>query len=291
MNSAVHTKNTMENTLARFENDTEAKWYVAQQGRLRGPISGKEIAYWITANGVSVGNYIWTSGQANWQRIYEIPDFAALLPSEPSAKLKAEASRLVMGASGEVKARLSTGSTGGGAGGTNRTWYVYTNSAQYGPFEPTEVEMMIDAGRVTNNSYLWKKGMPNWVGAATVTGFKIPLPEKSTATSAPESSVKEQRNAPRKPFEVKILMTDGKEVGWALCRDVSIGGMQVLMDHSPGQVGTVLKLNVSASDSIPAFTCEGTIVRILEDGRGFSFRFNNLPNDACQAIEQYVSMA
>ena len=75
MSSAVHTENTMENTLARFENETEAKWYVAQQGKLMGPISGKEIAHWITAKGVSIGNFIWCEGMSSWQRIFEVDAF------------------------------------------------------------------------------------------------------------------------------------------------------------------------------------------------------------------------
>ena len=90
------------------------------------------------------------------------------------------------------------------------------------------------------------------------------------------------------PFETKILLTDGKEVGWALCRDISVGGMQVLMDHSPGPAGTPLKLNVNPQANVPGFSCEGVVVRILEDGRGFSFRFTSLSNEAKSAIEKYI---
>ena len=107
--------------------------------------------------------------------------------------------------------------------------------------------------------------------------------------SSEEAEATEKREAPRKPFEARILLTDGQEVGWALCRDISVGGMQMLMDHSPGDIGTSLKLNVSESVDIPSFTCQGQIVRVLEDGRGISFRFTSLPTEAKTAIEEYIS--
>ncbi len=280
MSCSVHTENTMENTLASFENDIEAKWYISQAGRLLGPISGKEVAHWITAKGLSVGNFIWNCHEKGWKRVYEIPEFQPLLPPEPSKEIQAEAAKRAAEAAKDESTIEAPVATPAG-----RVWYVFTNKAQYGPFAKTEVELMIESGRVDSNSYLWKKGMLNWEAAGTVREFTVPAGTDS------KSDNNEQREAPRKPYEAKILMTDGQEVGWAICRDVSIGGMQVLMDHSPGQVGTVLKLNVSESDNVPAFTCEGTIVRVLEDGRGFSFRFDNLPDDARQAIEQYVSMS
>ena len=64
--------------------------------------------------------------------------------------------------------------------------------------------------------------------------------------------------------------------------------MQVLMDHSPGPAGTALKLNVNPQPNMPGFACEGVVVRILEDGRGFSFRFTSLSGDAKSAIEKYI---
>ncbi|MGZ3686350.1 MAG: PilZ domain-containing protein, partial [Bdellovibrionota bacterium] len=60
------------------------------------------------------------------------------------------------------------------------------------------------------------------------------------------------------------------------------------MDHSPGPAGTPLKLNVNPQSNLPGFACEGVLVRILEDGRGFSFRFTSLSPEAKNAIEKYI---
>jgi hypothetical protein len=77
-----------------------------------------------------------------------------------------------------------------------------------------------------------------------------------------------------------------------VCRDISIGGMQVLTENIPGAAGTRLRMNISPSSQesgrkIEPFVAEGIVVRILEDGRGFSFRFEKLPEPAKQAIEAY----
>jgi hypothetical protein len=78
--------------------------------------------------------------------------------------------------------------------------------------------------------------------------------------------------------------------------------MQVLTDRLPGKVGAKIRLNVSSiSDEkasktqkarkIDSFVAEGVIVRILEDKRGFSFRFDKLSSAAKRSIEQYINSA
>ena len=50
-----------------------------------------------------------------------------------------------------------------------------------------------------------------------------------------------------------------------------------------------IRINVHPTDpSLPSFVTEGEIVRVLEDGRGFSFRFNRLTDDARKAIQTYI---
>ncbi len=75
-----------------------------------------------------------------------------------------------------------------------------------------------------------------------------------------------------------------------VCRDISVGGMQILCDRVPGEAGTHVKLNVSPTGpgAPEPFTAEGVIVRVLEDGHGFSFRFDNLDDAARKAIERYI---
>jgi hypothetical protein len=69
--------------------------------------------------------------------------------------------------------------------------------------------------------------------------------------------------------------------------------MQVLTDQIPGDVGTNLKLNITPAGAArtPAFVAQGVIVRILEDRRGFSFRFDPLSPETQKAITSYIHSA
>lgn len=275
----------MENTLLVFEGHTEKKWFVVVDERLLGPVSGKEIALWVNGGEVSLASYLWQEGFSDWQRIYDVKDFEPLLPSAPSPTLMAQArSKMASLSEGPTKMPPPPGTE-------QRIWFAYINNSQYGPFSESEIRLMAEAGRVNDQTYLWKKGMADWQLATAIQEIQLPPPgpaRQAAAGKGPSGRV-DKRKTPRRPFEARILLTDGQEVGWAICRDVSVGGMQVLMDHVPGEVGTLLKLNINASGQIPAFACEGEIVRVLEDGRGFSFRFIALPDPAKKAIQSYIS--
>jgi len=111
-----------------------------------------------------------------------------------------------------------------------------------------------------------------------------------------KESREDQRRAPRRPLVARILLVDDQEedVNIAICRDISIGGMQVLTGRVPGPIGAKIKMNVSPpkdgkGSRFRPFVAEGVIVRILEDGRGFSFRFDRLRTEAKRAIEEYIS--
>ena len=67
--------------------------------------------------------------------------------------------------------------------------------------------------------------------------------------------------------------------------------MQVLTEHVPGGVGTAIRMNVTPpqDSGIHPFVAQGVVVRVLEDQRGFSFRFIEISDDAKKAIESYIA--
>jgi hypothetical protein len=267
----------MENTLNLLLQDTALKWYTVLNARPVGPLSAKEIVQRIQANELNFASHVWKEGFTGWTRIYDVIDFKPLLPSEPSPSLIGEIQK---------STQVSPPPLAPVQKQELRTWYVYLDESNYGPISDSEVVTLIQAGRITPATYMWQKGFADWQVAKDIHNWS-----KALEGGASPAAVKalDKRAAPRKPFETKILLTDGKEVGWAICRDISVGGMQVLMDHAPGPAGTDLKLNVNAQGNVPGFACEGTIVRILEDGRGFSFRFKTLSPEARAAIEKYIT--
>jgi hypothetical protein len=268
----IHTEK-MENTLALLLNDKSLRWYTVIDGKPQGPLSASEIVGKIRASELTVGSHIWKSGFSNWTRIYDVIDFKCLLPSEPPAALISEIQKATQEAPPPLSPKQKD---------ELRTWFVQLdgNKQYVGPVSDAEVMGHIQAGRITAKTFMWKKGMKDWLTADSIPQWAGDVPK--------ETKNKDKRSAPRKPFEAKILLTDGKEVGEAVCRDISIGGMQLLTPHVPGTVGTKLRLNVTPSSG-NGFTCDGEIIRVLEDGLGFSFRFEHLPADAKKAIEQHTT--
>jgi hypothetical protein len=262
----------MENTLNLLMQDTALKWYTSVGDRPVGPLSAKEIVQRLKAHELNFASHVWKEGFNGWTRIYDVIDFKPLLPSEPSSQLLDEIRSSSQAAPPPLAPQQKE---------ELRVWYVYLDEASYGPVSDREVTALIESGRINASTYMWTKGFTDWQQGKDVDYWRKRF-GKVAAKPA------DKRSAPRKPFEAKILLTDGKEVGWAICRDISVGGMQVLMDHSPGPSGTALKLNVNAQGTVPGFACEGVVVRILEDGRGFSFRFTTLSGEAKAAIEKYI---
>jgi hypothetical protein len=124
--------------------------------------------------------------------------------------------------------------------------------------------------------------MKDWSPVGQIPEFKGMAPTLGAKKSS------EKRRTVRQPLVAKVLVSDDDSIALGVCRDVSIGGMQVLTDRIPGKVGSKIRLNVSPTEpsKLSAFVARGVIVRILEDGRGFSFRFDQLDDAARRALEK-----
>ena len=333
----------MENRERVFFADDRAQWYLAGGGSHLGPLTAADVYEKITAREITWAHYLWRRGEKQWARVCDILTFQVALPQKPeqgTPTLPAEkaASRSSSGAESR-KGRL-----GADAGLTplpeERMWFLFYNQSQYGPFSKDEVNRLILVGRIHGRVHAWKNGRATWERLERIGDFRevlanaADLPEVQTlgktasrATAAAKRSTrakgaassdhgsvqdepsvrlnKDKRRAMRAPLVAKIVMADEKGVSVGVCRDISIGGMQVLTDRIPGDPGNRIRLNVSAlgekggtSDGeaeddhgrrkIESFVAEGVIVRILEDNRGFSFRFDKLSAAAKRSIERYI---
>ncbi len=333
----------MENTGGVFfEGEQGARWYVAQGDRWLGPLTAAEVHEKIQSQELSWAHYVWTEGQADWQRLCDVPMFQAAVPGKPqtsiAARLKAEAEAAARApevrkaqlgrapappSGSDLRAELPEGNLE-----DDREWFLYYNDTQFGPFSADEISRFLRIGKIHGRVYGWRDGMGNWEKLEKLVAFGEAVEESRRARAqaapqrpgapagpqlpvapapeitgfverraAPRGRPSELRAAPRMPLVARILMAGDEEakVVVAMCRDVSVGGMQVLTDHLPGGIGARIRLNVSpASDSseprIRPFVAQGVIVRILEDGRGFSFRFDRLRGDARRSIEDYVGV-
>lgn len=278
----------MENSQKMFvSQDNTPKWYLAMGNSQVGPLTANDIAEKIQKGEITWAHYIWKKGLANWQRICDTAAFKEWVPTQPKRPT-----------SKQVQSQASQKST---PTSHQKIWFLTQDNTQYGPFSAPEIEQFLKAHKIHPKIFAWRNGMANWTRLSEIPDFQqsFPKPEIKRATPRPkpdpviEMEPDEQRETPRRPLVAKILVADDRNVIVGVCRDISIGGMQVLTDPIPGKVGTLLKMNISPSTApsgkpIEAFVAEGVIVRILEDGRGFSFRFEKLTEPSKKAIEAYI---
>lgn len=292
----------MENTgKILFGQDTTPRWFVSIGEQSVGPMTSAEVYDKVRTGEISWVHFVWSEGQAQWTRLCDTPAFQVAVPKAPTAKPTAPSSA--------KKAPPPPTQD-------SRPWFLFYNDSQFGPFSSAEVDRYLRVGKLHGRVHAWKDGMDGWVRLETISEFReavaeaaqvrssTPPPEKGTAAReydlAPAQATphSDKRGAPRFPLVARLLVANQASVSVAICRDISVGGMQVLTDRIPGPVGTHIKLNVSPAPVAPKgkkpkatiepFVAEGDVVRILEDGRGYSFRFKKLSEKSRKAVEKYI---
>jgi hypothetical protein len=281
----------MENSGKFFFEDDGPHWFVANGDNWIGPLAASDIHSQIQTGILSWAHFVWKSGQKNWTRICDTPAFQTAVPQAPKKAVFDEIKHASETTEPSLKTQRPTRGVAPPPMEEQKPWFLYYSDTQYGPFSTGEVTQFLASGKINPRVHVWKDGMKGWEKLESVAEFRSAAGEsKKAAPKAPAKS-NEQRSAPRAPLVAKIVLAAGQAVSVAVCRDISVGGMQVLTDRIPGGVGTRVKLNVSSSEGtgIEPFVAEGVIVRVLEDKRGFSFRFEKLPDKASKAIQAYIS--
>lgn len=287
---------TGENTgKFRHEGNRDPKWYVALEDRWIGPMAAAEVVEKIQRQEITWVHYVWKNGQTDWKRICDLKEFQIFQPHQPPKSMKIEvksaAAPTIRKASGgrgaaSVPSRIAPKMPPKIPG--EKTWYLHYNDSQFGPFSTDEVSRYLRIGKLHGGVFCWKEGLKDWSRLKDLPEFEAAVEESARAPKKKE----DQRKGPRRPMVARILLANQDSVIVGVCRDISIGGMQVLTDRIPGQSGSRIKMNVSpGKDGIKPFVAEGVIVRILEDGLGFSFRFEKLSDDAKRSIAQYIAIS
>ncbi|MCM2279410.1 MAG: GYF domain-containing protein [Oligoflexia bacterium] len=293
-----------------FKND-RAEWFLAEGDQWIGPLTAHDVYKKVLDREITLAHFVWRAGQEGWERICDVKTFQVAVPKLPSRDIQREVKQVVKEAAkpavkpaavraGKAPPPFSQERAGGEEADEARIWFLYYNDSQFGPFSAGEVNRYLAIGKINERVFAWRDGMSGWERIEKIKEFRLP-PVISQAESLGGGRIRieregtrrtENRKAPRRPLVAKILATNERALVAGVCRDISVGGLQVLTDRVPGPVGGRIKLNVSSvgegGNAIDPFVAEGVIVRILEDGRGFSFRFERLGDGARKAIEKYI---
>ncbi len=273
----------MENR-SPFEGQTQAEWFIAVGEKSIGPMTASEIYDRVIAGELTWISYVWKEGMGEWARLADVPTFKAAVPPPPAMKPKAQPP-----APPAAAKKIQV-----------KEWFLYYNDSQFGPYTEDEIEGMAGIGKITGETFAWKDGLADWEKIGSLSHFSslfkpgvvtAPMAGIHSAAAASEKG-SEKRAYSRKPVLAKVILAEGDKIIVGMARDISIGGMQVLSDFVPSKAGSKLKLNVSpAEPNNPLFTpfvAEGIVVRLHEDRRGFSFRFDELSAAARQIIERII---
>lgn len=252
------------------------KWYYVLAGERQGPVEFEEVNELYTTGTLNEDDYVWYKGLENWIKIKDADGFGSFSSTVDEVVVVPEPIH--------EKVDLSNFDQ------TSKCFYIKTGAdrgqqeTEYGPFSIELLKNLYDEKRINAKTFVFTKGMSNWMVLGKVDGYEQVFEELP-----PTIKEEDKRDFKRKPFIARMFIQNNQNIFEGICRDVSIGGMQVLVDNFPGKIGEKISINVHPENTEHHFVASGQIVRILEGGQGFSFRFSQLAADATEAINSYIS--
>jgi hypothetical protein len=260
-----------------------SQWYYVYEGERKGPVEANIVQDLYASGKLNDHDYVWRKGFENWMKISDTNEFNKSTPelsSVPSPPAAEEIPQKITPEPASFEGKdpnhkiffIKTGADRGGSG------------AEYGPFSLNVLKKLHSENRINSKTFIFFKGIDNWIPLGEVQGYQ------NAFNSVPDKiEEKDKRAFKRKPLIARMFIENNNQLFEGICRDVSIGGMQVLVDNFPAKAGERISINVHPENTDHHFAAGGEIVRLLEGGLGFSFRFINLSDEAIKAINSYIS--
>jgi hypothetical protein len=251
-------------------------WYYVVAGERKGPVEVSIIQNLISEGKLGEDDYVWRKGFENWIKLKDIEEFQNSfeeeLPSALPSFERVSSNNLLELAGGAASIFLKIGMDRG------------VKDTEYGPYTLDVVKKLFVEKRINARTLIFVRGMDNWQILADFADFSeifsdVPPPIKD----------EDRRINIRKPFVARMYIQKNADLSVGICRDISIGGMQVLVDNFKGSIGETISINVHPENTDHHFVAAGTIVRILEGGQGFSFRFEELSEKSKLAVQKYLA--
>jgi hypothetical protein len=265
-------------------------WYYVQGSERIGPVEESELESLVRAGTLDEESYVWKRGFDNWARLKGVSELAYILqPAQPAPTPMRTPQFDAMpeaieeeGMSGGIDWRdydpdlrniaIKVGLDRGG------------QETEYGPFSIDQLKLAFEQRRINEKTYVFAPGMESWQLIGETDLYQVLAGELP-----PTIEEVDKRQAPRKPFVARLFFHDNSQVYEGVCRDISVGGLQVLVSDFPAKVGEKVSLNVHPENTEYHFVASGEVVRVLDGGAGFSLRFKDLNDQAMAAIESYIS--
>lgn len=244
-------------------------WFYVENNDKVGPIDQDKMVSLIKKGKLNLDSYVWTTGFENWKKLSEVDSLNTYMKEE-----KDDDPFDWSGVNPEEKIfYIMVGKDRGNSVDT-----------LYGPYSLEILGKLYRENRINGRSFIWCSGMKNWKILADIDVF-----EQSFGERPPEIGEVERRAGRRRPFIARMLFHNNSSLYEGICRDISLGGMQVLVSGFPAQLGEQISFNVHPDNSDYHFVASGEVVRVLEGGQGFSFRFIDISDEAKSSITKYIN--
>ena len=244
-------------------------WFYVESDKKVGPLDQEKMIFLIKEKKLTSESYVWTTGFKNWKKLFEVDILNSYL-KESEDDNSFDWSRI---GKGEKVFYVMVGKDRGDSVET-----------LYGPYSLEILGRLYRENRINGHSFIWCSGMKNWRILADIEIF-----EQSFGERPPEVGEIERRAGQRRPFIARMLFHNDSSLYEGICRDISLGGMQVLVSGFPAQLGEHISFNVHPNNSDHHFVASGEIVRVLEGNQGFSFRFTEISDEAKSSIIKYIN--
>lgn len=244
-------------------------WYYVRDGKRVGPVPFDEVNSLYNEGHLNSQDFVWKKGFENWLKISEVSEFnigGAVPPQISNLDLN----------NVDPNKKIFFIKTGADRGGS---------AVEYGPYSLEILKKLYHEKRINGKTLVFTSEMKDWEFLGEVEGFQDIFNELPPVITPSDH---EKREAKRKPFVARMFIQNQKDVFEGICRDISIGGMQVLVNNFPVKMSDVININVHPENTEHHFVASGEVVRLLERGQGFSFRFIDLSEEARMAIESYL---
>lgn len=258
------------------------QWYFVEGTQRRGPISQQALEQHILERKLGSQDFVWREGLASWQKVEDVPELYSLLERRPALENE-------IGLSSQTLDKIRQHEDFSTLSLSEKVFFIQVGADrdqtvnQYGPYSLNILVKLFQEKRISGKTQLWKEGMEEWRFLAD-----LPLYSDLFAQRPPQITESERRLSSRKPFIARLFFHNEKSFFEGVCRDISVGGMQVLVADFPANVGEELSLNVHPENTDYHFVTKGKVVRVLEGKSGFSLRFLGLSDEARLAITKYI---
>ena len=263
----------------------EEKWYFVEDGEKKGPFAKIDIGKYIEIGRISGDSYLWKKGFSDWKKLKDIEGLQnikeedALIGERTQPFLKmpelSDSPKALTFDKIDPNARQIFIKTGLDRG---------TIAQEFGPFNLPMLQKLYKGKRINARTLVFFPGLDVWRILGSFEDF-----EKIFQDKAPIIDEQNRRDWERKPFTARLFFTNEDQFFEGMCRDISMGGMKVLINNFPCELGDEISLNVHPEEESHQFVAKARVVRILDNNGGFSLQFIDLDDKAKRAISSYLA--